>query len=397
MGVSPRAVRNWIDAALAGKLDLTLYEEDGKQRIANTTKNLRIMEELVERGKKSRNTRYQSKLLVPASKFYDLYSPKQVVDIISNLEIHRELPLQYSYFDGGAEYWDTYAFKLLNEPAPNILSSTIRLLDLSHEYIVDLLGDYERVNVIDLGPGNGLPVRELLAHLLERKVLGRYIAIDLSKPLLAIAQRNIESWFGSDVPFEAHVRDITGDRFDDILVKEFFGEAANKTVNLVLLFGGTLLNQRLPAEVLQVIRRSMGRNDLLLYNTKLDTPNARQYFDFNAMDNPEPLALNHRLMLDLLGVSEDTYEVERKFDEHQMSRTISARLTVDVSIQFELEHGLRIVDLKKGEAITLWRARHLSAAEVVSEFNDNDFNVLHTSKTRDNEYLLAVCEVKAEN
>ena len=50
--VSEKSVRNWIDAVEIGKLDLDLFDQKGKFYIANTTKNTRTIEALVEKGKK---------------------------------------------------------------------------------------------------------------------------------------------------------------------------------------------------------------------------------------------------------------------------------------------------------------------------------------------------------
>src|SRR5258708_4775480 len=97
--ISEGTVRRWIDASQNSKLDLQLFEHDGMSSIANTTKNLQMVEDLVAKGKKSSNVRWR-KSVTPAAEFYDLYNDDQICDIISNLEIHHEIPRQYNYFDG---------------------------------------------------------------------------------------------------------------------------------------------------------------------------------------------------------------------------------------------------------------------------------------------------------
>ena len=53
--ISLRTIHNWIEAARANKLALTLHESGSKTYIANTAQNLRTIAQLVESRKKYRN------------------------------------------------------------------------------------------------------------------------------------------------------------------------------------------------------------------------------------------------------------------------------------------------------------------------------------------------------
>src|SRR6266702_5830844 len=172
--ITLRTVLNWIEAAKQGKLDLTLHTENGKSYVATTARNVATIKQLVEDRKKYRNSR-AVKVVSPRPEFYRLYSEAQIYDIVTNLEIHHEIPRQYNYFDGGATYWAEYADRLGHESAPNILNSTVKLLDKNQGYIDHLMSRYERVNVIDIGVGNAAPAKEFIGHLLEEGLLGRYI------------------------------------------------------------------------------------------------------------------------------------------------------------------------------------------------------------------------------
>src|SRR5688572_32840018 len=105
--VSEKSVRNWIAASLAGKNDLELFDHNGRQYLANTTKNEVALRKMVERGQKYVNTRAR-KTVRPSKKFYELYGPEQIFDMFSHIDAHRSLPLQYTYFNGGAHMWDEY-------------------------------------------------------------------------------------------------------------------------------------------------------------------------------------------------------------------------------------------------------------------------------------------------
>lgn len=391
--VSEAAVRKWIEGARAGKLELQLYEDNGKSHIANTTKNQRLIEELVARGKKYKNSRGH-KVVTPKPEFYELYSQKQIFDIISNIEVHRELPLQYSYFNGGVSYWDEYAKRLWEEEGQNTLRATIDLLRSSFGSIDSLIEGFERVNVIDVGVGNGLPIKDFLAHLLyDQAVLGRYIGIDTSEGMLQLVQRNMKEWFEDRIHFEGHTRDITYERFDDLLVRETLRGGSDRTLNIVLMVGGTLNNLRSPNDALRTIYNSMGRDDILLTTTKLDSEEARRYFDFSAGEDLPRLAPLDALQLSFLNINEAFYDVEQGYNEAEKARTIRIKLKVDLTILFKSGMGERQIELHKGETLLLWRAWHQDTLGVIKQLDRNGLALLHASTTRDRQYVLTVSGV----
>jgi len=389
--VSEKSVRNWIDASLQGKNTLQLYEHGGKKYIANTSKNTILVAELAEKGKKYKNSR-GFKVITPTDHFYEVYSNKQILDIVSSLTIHRELPLQYTYVDGGADYWDQYAQRLLTDQTPNMLTRTIQLIDLSIQNLERLIEPNRKVNVIDLGPGNGLPIRKLLSHLISKGLLGRYIAIDISKEMLGVAERNIKSWFG-DIPFEGYVRDIRYERFDDLLINNP-AEDSCEIKNLVLFFGGTLSNFRAPDQCLQAINNSLGLDDLLMYCTRLDTPNSRRHFDFASGGEKTVLDSHDKFLPDLLNIEESLYDVEQIFDLEKRARFIEIRMKIALELRFNLPNGSRSVSLDKDTSILLFRYWHQNALSVISQFDRNDFNLMHATKSEDQEYLLLLSQIR---
>ena len=145
--VSEGTVRNWIARARDGRLDLQLYENEGKTYVANTADNIQRIEQLIRSRRKYLRKR-DHKLVTPMAEFYELYSPRQVLDIVSNLDVHREIPRQYNYFDGGANYWDAYVQRLYHERSSNLVNGTVWLLDTNMPYLGELLKKYKHVNVM---------------------------------------------------------------------------------------------------------------------------------------------------------------------------------------------------------------------------------------------------------
>ena len=353
--VSEKSVRNWIQSASESKLDLELYTSNSKLHIANTSRNTFLIEQLVQKGKKYKNTR-GAKVITPTEDFYKHYHKKEIFDIISNIDIHREIPHKYSYFADGAKAWDEYAHKLAVEPFANTLKATIELLDLSEDYINKLLEGYTGVNVIDMGVGNALPVKKLLQCLLDRGLLQRYVALDASQDMIDIAEKNIQDWFGDKVHFERHIKDVNYDKFDDLLIADTFNQNKQSVINIVLFFGGTLVNLRDPDLSLRTICNSLGKDDLFILAGKIDTEATRRFFDFDGTKKGGELAIQDKAVLDMLNIDESLYTVEQFFDQQRRQRVIQIRLQVDLSITFQYDGKYRTVELRKDETILIWRS-----------------------------------------
>lgn len=392
--VSLGTVRNWIEAAAEGKLDLVLHIKENRNYIANTEANLQKIEQLVLDGKKYRNKK-AAKTISPSEKFYKLYRQDQILDIISNLDIYREIPFQYGYFNSGANYWDKYANRLAEEDGPNFLNATVQLLNINADYLDHILEDYKKVNVIDVGAGNALPVKNLLHHLQSRKKMGRYIALDISPSLLEIAKVNINSWFKNSIAFEGYEIDINHDRFSNILIEEIIGEDALETINLVLVLGGTLVNMRDPAGALRTIHESINKNDLMVYSIKLDSEAARRYFDFGINNKMPPLDIKSKMVLDLLNIDESLYDVEMGYDTERRERYMRIRLKVAISINFTFSLGHRTIELNKNDTVILWRYQHQTAKEAIEQVTGTGFDILQTSQTKSKEYILMVSRLKS--
>jgi uncharacterized SAM-dependent methyltransferase len=394
--VSLKTVHNWIDAAKQGKINLKLYSSGSRTYIANTSENVLVLEQLAENGKKYRNSLHQ-KVIEPKPEFYETYSRRQILDIITNLQIHGEIPLQYTYLEEGARSWDELVRHWAEEAAPNALRGTVELLEINMPAIERLIAGKKRVNIIDLGVGNAYPVRELLGRMLQLNVLHRYIGIDISPTMLAIAERNIKEWYGDAVPFEGHVRDFAYEHFDDLVVDDMLDAQAEDTLNIILFLGGTAGNFRSFDDVFKSVYRSMGNNDILLYSFKPDTQASRRYFNFDAdLKDITKLSQIDQHVLRLLNIDESLYEAEMGFDEVQRMRYIRIRLKVSITVQFRFTGAERDVTMDKGDTILLLRVWHIAAPELIEHFDKIGLTLLQSSLTHDRQYFLSISAVNSQ-
>lgn len=394
--VSLKTVHNWIDSAKQGRVALQLVHTESKRTyIADTAANIVVLKQLSERGKKFRNGLH-TKTVEPKPEFYKIYNRRQILDIITNMDVYGEVPRQYNYFQDGATNWDGWLQRLAQEESANILKGTLELLRTNMEALDRLLGDAKRINVIDLGAGNALPVKELLGHLLEKQKLHRYIAIDISSSMLAVAERNIKDWYGDKVPFEGHIRDIAYEHFDDLLVDDMLDKEADQTLNLVLLLGGTPVNFRHFNDVFNAVHSSMGGNDLLVYTDKPDTEMSRRYFDFHSVPGVSKLSPNHKYLLDLMNIDESMYDVEMGFDQELRMRFIRIRMKVAITLKFSFEGAERVIFLEKGDNLLMLRVWHKTTLEIISEFEKAGLTLVQSSLTKDRQFLLTISGVETK-
>ncbi len=392
--ISESTVRNWIKMAKDGRLDLTLTKANGRDYVANSVNNIPLVEKLVEKNRKYRNS-LASKVVVPRPEFYKVFNQGQVYDIVRNLELHHEIPRQYNYFDSGAEEWDRYVEELAAEEAPNLLNRTVELIEENQSYLDRRISQYDIVNVVDVGVGNALPAKKLLSHILGRGKLGRYIALDISPDMLDIAQRNIHNWFNKDVAFEGYELDITHERFANILAEDYLSKDGKSAINLILFLGGTPYNLRNPDDAFRTINESMNLNDLLLYSDKLETSDTQpEWFKFDHQPGKIKVADRHRLVFNLLNIDEDFYDAEVGYDPAMRQLYARTRLKTALTIKFDFEEGERILEFEKGDVILLWRSQQVDADDVALQLKKNGFYMLHSSQTEDHEYIMAVAEVK---
>lgn len=392
--VSVRTVRNWIEAAKQGKLDLDLHSQGNKTYVSNTSRNLSTIEQLVERGKKYRPHR-AVKTVTPKPEFYQLFNDAQIYDIIRSINLYKEIPTQYSYFDGGAHEWDRYAQRLATEDTPNNLTSTAKLINFNLEYIKDILYKYKTINIIDIGVGNALPVKDLIAEFVKDNKMGRYIALDISENMLGIAKRNLRKWFDNSVSFEGYPIDISKEGFSNIIANEYIEDDTEQACNLVLFLGGTIQSFRDPSTVLMRVHDSVADNAVFIIEQKLDTENSRRYFDFSTeAEKNDRLPGQDRFLTEILGIEEAFYDVETGYDGQKNERFIKIRLNIALSIEFNFSDKKRSLNFDKGESLLLWRAHQNSASEVLGRLDQNRFSVLQSSQTSDQEYILTISRIK---
>ena len=393
--ISETTVRNWIKATKEGRLQLQLTERNGRFNVANSISNIALIEHLVGQNRKYRNTN-AVKTVTPDPEFFEIFSESQVYDIIRNLELHHDIPRQYGYFREAANEWDEYIDRQMEAEVPSLARRGIELLTANQGYIDQRLAKFEKVNVIDIGVGNAVPVKQLLTHLRKQGKLGRYVALDFSKDMLDIAERRLRSWFGKAFPFEGYQLDIAHERFTNLLVHDYL-RGGQGDVNLVLFLGGTPTNLRAPSDAFRTICESMNPADLLIYTDRVEAPEEPPEWlrhSHESVSKKLELLGRHKFVLERLGVKESFYTTKVEFDWNRRRKLALVELKLAINVKFNFKGGgQRVVKLEKGDIITVWYCWRMTHRELMSLLEDAGFFVVHCSTSEDR-YVLAISELQ---
>jgi uncharacterized SAM-dependent methyltransferase len=388
-GLNPRTVTRWITLSREGKNDLELSQVNGKYHILKTLKNEKMMDELVSNRRKFLNTN-SHKVIHPDSAFYEIYEDEQIQEILTQIDTDREVPHKYTYFDGGAEFWNQYAHEMQEHEEASSVTSTIRLLDLNIQYLDHLLKNYDSVNIIDVGVGNAVPSKEVIKHILDQGKLNRYVAIDISPTMLDIAAKNVNEWFGdkfkdNGITTETYTYDISVEPFAPITA-----EPPGGPINLILLLGGTLTNFNNPQYALEVIRKSMQKNDLLICTLKLDSDKTRDQFNAVKPKQGGETPRHREFVLNALGIARGFYDIITMYDEKERARSMRIKLKHAITIETKVMGKTWKVELNKADTLAVWHSKHYSQFEVEKLFYDAGFDPLHKSRLKDGDYVLLI-------
>jgi uncharacterized SAM-dependent methyltransferase len=325
--------------------------------------------------------------VAPDPRFYEKFNTSQILDIIAGIDVRHEVPYEYSYIDTGAQQWDQHAHELLAAGPGNPLTDVIELIRRTRDHLDRLVDPQLLVNIVDCGVGNGLPVRGLINRFAQRGQLDRYIGLDISPEMLRIAERNIKTWFGGRIRVEGYVRDLNLHLFNGLIL------GPDRT-NIVVFVGGTITHFRHPEPCLQVIRQSMGARDVLLFALELDDEKPDQNVDFSISRPGSTEVFPGRNLVELLNLQPDQYELEQFFDSTECTRQTRIRLTVPVTLHFDLEGQHQFVDLDPGRPLLLRRTRLLDPTQAVDLLHDNGFAIAQTTLSDNQKHLLVLARTQ---
>ncbi|MBD2164217.1 L-histidine N(alpha)-methyltransferase [Calothrix membranacea FACHB-236] len=330
-------------------------------------------------------------IVEPNSKFYSIFSKKEVLELIQALEIRREIPLKYSYKGRGAKIWNNYYQKYITPQWYRTSNVEIDLLNNNFEYLNGSYQNCNQVNIIDVGAGNSYPAKKLISRLTKLNKINQYIALDISSELLEVSKANFIKWFPS-IKFNSATVDIETSPIPSKLWQA--SNSQDDIANIFLHLGVTIGNHQDRISSLQNFRKSMSKNDLLVFTNEIG---ANSQWDGKARGgckyHVEEL---YTWIKNKVGISAEDCELIRKYDLKTDSITANIKFHRNYTVNFN-ELGInKKFEVVKDEEITIWRHHKYEMPELLKELEQAGLQLVHSSCNKYFSHIMVICRI-AEN
>lgn len=326
----------------------------------------------------------------PTSEFYSIFSEKEVSDLIHSLAVRREIPLKYSYKGRGAKTWDSFYLKYIVPTWYRTSNREITLLRENFEYINGNIQNCEKVTVVDVGAGNSYPVKQFIYKLNKLGKINKYIALDISKELLNLSEKNFRKWFPL-IEFISYTIDIENSCLPEIALKNQANVETDNTPKIILHLGVTMGNHQDRTRVLKNFRDSMGKKDLLVFTNEIGSNSkwdgtVRGGFKYHVEQVYAWIKNN-------IGIRSEDSELVRKYDDKIDSLVATIKFRQDYAINFSFMAIDKTIEISKGEEITIWRQHKYEIPELLQEIEGAGLQIVRYSTDKYLSNIMVICQV----
>ena len=382
--VSFPTVLKWVENKLdKNNLQTSLFNK--KLMVLDNPHNLAELQKLAENSRRFRSN-INLKKIKPDKRFYEIFNSAQIIEIINDLEIHNSIEYKFTYLDYGTSFWNNF---YLNN-APNELYPTPKrvndLLENIFEYLLYQLGNSQKFNIIDIGPGNGLPVKNLLEKLSKVEKLKKYTSLDISSKMNELANENIKKWFPS-LEIQSVVADIEIANFVPIFFENKM--YCEKSVNLILYLGGTIGNHKNINLALSNIQKGLGKDDLLLISNTLENQNVQT--ETNYIETEEARTQDTWIPK-MLGFDVSKCQIITQFEGVGVGKTEKLEIDKDYILEIQTGSQTKKLEFIKGQKITLWRHKMSNLDTLPLEFKSCSLQIHQLTALKDLSHAMILCK-----
>lgn len=384
--VSHTTVTNWIDASERGQNDLQLTTNGKRKVIIDNPHNREVIRKLIERGKAHSWTSKKVKTEA-RSDLYEIFTQKQLAELVSSIMSSGEIPYKFTYLNGGADLWEKH-YQISVDNKDRVVFKENKLINENLENFLFKFKKFKKINLYDIGCGNGLPAISIIKYLSDAKLDISYTALDISQRMIDIDKEALIQRFPS-MPYKSEIIDLDYTNISDILISN---KSSKDEANLLLFLGGTIGNQQDTSRVFSNLRRSMGVNDYLMIGAGVETNEAK-------LSATEPHNQYHykrtTWILDYLGLEgcyPDTTMDQYDSEKREYKRKINIQKEVSTSIKI----GEQIVPLQfnEGDEILVSRFMRFKEEQLVHEAISHNFAIDQFISSIDNSYVLLIVRPK---
>jgi uncharacterized SAM-dependent methyltransferase len=315
-----------------------------------------------------------------------MFSNNQKSELITAIKGRGEIPLKFVYISkAGTNRWDKIAKKRsedihsINRVEGNLLNSKVN----------DFLNSFkklEKLNVIDIGPGNGQPVIPFLQPLKKLGVHFRYIPVDISKEMLNFAIRNVKKSFP-----DIQIKPINLDFELGNFAEETYKLRVGGFQNLMLFLGSTLGNQSNRSRILTNFRDSMTSDDFLIIGVELVNlykidKILKQYHGKENEDFVFTVA-------EYLGIGREDGEFEIRFNKESHQVEIYFHFIKDKNINFSAEN----IIFEKDDKLLLGYSHKFTEWIFTKVLSEVGFRIELMTTSSEKGYSLIMCQPQRFN
>lgn len=308
-----------------------------------------------------------------------MFTKRQEFELITAIQGRGEIPLKFAYLGEGAKNWMQISKK--RETAADIHAVE---MDLLLKRLESFLGSFatKKINVIDLGCGDGKKAVKIIRKAIEWGFIVRYAPVDISQPLLDASGENVRDEF-PEIEIVPYLLDFELGNFSEITYSLSQGGYAN----LMLFLGTTLGNFDNANRVLTNFRDSMTASDYLIIGIEMTNFSLIDKILLRYQTEKE----NNNFLLfipKIIGYDDPSMKIGFSWNEknHQIQAHLITLLDTAVQI------GEEKFTIEKGERILIGRSKKFTepiVADIISEAGFRN-EILTTTPTRS--YLLTMVQ-----
>ena len=315
-----------------------------------------------------------------------MFTHSQKSELITAIKGRGEIPLKFVYIGNtGVTRWDKIA-KNRSEDNRGINSVEGNLLSAKVNDFLNSFKNLEKLNIIDIGPGNGYPVMPLLHPLKKLGINFRYIPVDISEEMLRLASNNVKNTFS-----EIEIKPINLDFELGNFAEETYKLREGGFQNLMLFLGSTLGNQSDRSRVLTNFRDSMTSDDFLIIGVELVNLHKtdkilKQYQGKSVADFVFSVA-------EFLGIKREDGEFKVSFNNESHQIEIYFYFVKDVKVNFENDE----IFFEKDDKLLLARSHKFTEWVFAKVLSDAGFRMELMTTSSEKGYSLVMCQPQRFN
>jgi uncharacterized SAM-dependent methyltransferase len=377
--VSRATVNRWVELSIEGKNNLQIDTSTNKVRILDNPHNEAELKRLSATASKYQGG--EVKKVTLSDEFYKLFSFEEKIEIFNDLQYNSQINLKYAYKNVGAEYWNKFYINGVSK----VIKFTDDILDICFEDFLYYLPKNAKTNIVDIGPGNGYPAKDLLQKFSKADRLSKYLALDISEEINNLTIKNIQKWFPG-LKCLSYQSDVEYGKVSNI----FLENKEKNESNLILHLGNTLCNYNDRLQVLKHLSFGITPDDLLVLTFTLNIPENKAEINYAKNDNTGV----KDWLPKLLGIDIKNCEMVGEYNEKLNCKTAGFQLDKDYEIEFKLANRTEIIHLKTGQVINTWKHYLVDIVHFIEEARAAKLEILDLKTDVAGTYALAICRFK---